>query len=540
MFLKKLCALLRIDEVQFRALLRIHLLLDFRSSRIGGSSSRKQSFVLNLIFYVIIGLFVGLSGLRLFDLFGFAFLTLTVSMVLTAMAIIIEFNEIIINPEDAEILGHRPIDTRTYFWVKMANLLFYVTSFGLAINLSPAFIGLAFPEASGLFPLLYLIVSWLANVATAFGMILLYSVLVRWLNYERLKDILAYVQVVFTFIVFVGYQFLMRLIPEMHKTQLNGVWYFFVPSAWYAEALILPFDSQMLRLWFLAALALISFVGLAYFASRNLSLGYAELIYKLSQSARIRETGREEASKSFRGFSLRRWLLRNPVERVGYELVSRYIRRNRNMRMRVFPAFAMPLAVMGMFILDGELTDPFIAPNTATLMSMFFLIYIAVIFNQIITTSDHWQASWIFRAAPVPDYSRLYWGGLKVLLVKYMLPYFVLIWGVLSSQMSVRHAFYLAVLNYAIYLAYSAGLAVFVKDLPLSKKFERGRTNLGFLVTFVLFPLLLIIGGVEYLICRFPAFLIPGVVTFLLLAWILSKISSTAINRRIQQQEFLA
>ena len=542
MLLRRVCSLLHVDEIQFRALFRIHLLLDFRATRLRGSARRRSqvtSFLISLIFYFLVGLFTAFSGLRLFNLFGFGFLTLSVSMVLVAMAIIIEFNEIIMNPEDGEILAHRPVDSRTYFWVKMANLLFYVTAFGLALNLPPAFVGLAYPGAPFYFPVVYLAVAWLAHATTAFAMVLLYSFLVRWLNYERLKDVLAYVQVVFSFVVFLGYQFLMRLMPQMHKTELSGLWLYLVPPAWFAGWIGL-LTSPQFQFELFAALAVFLFVLVSGLAVRKLSLDYAQLTHKLSLSARIREeksVAVENATREKSGPM--RWFLRGPVELAGYLLISRYLRRNRNMRMRIFPAFAMPLAVMGMFILDGEIRDPFIDPNLSVFMSLLFLVYLAVFFHEIIPTSDHWQASWILHIAPVENYGQLYRGIMKALVLKYVTPYFVLIGVILATQMALLHAIYLTVLNYVIFIAYWLFMMIFMKDLPLSRKFERGRSNVRFILTLLILPFFAVIGGLEYLICKFPVLLGPALVFFLILLVLFGRISGEVLHRRFRKLEFL-
>ncbi len=541
MILERICSVLGIDCLQFRRLLKVHILLDFRSTKMQSSSrssSRIPGFLITLIFYGIIGLFASLSGMRLFDSFGYSLVSLSVSMVLIAMAVIIEFNEIIINPDDAEILAYRPIDSRTYFWVKMVNLLFYITLFGAALNLPPAFVGLAYAEHGPAFPAVYLLVAWLAQVTLASFVIVLYSLLVRWLNYEKLKDVLAYVQVVFSFIVFVGYQFLARLTPHMQHTQVSGIWIYFAPPAYFAGLIEVLYGSLHPENWILAALGAIFSVAILGFATRNLSLNYAQTIYKLSQTSRVHEKEPERGAVGFWS-QLVAPLLRDPEERVGYNLVSKYIRRNRNMRMRIFPAFAMPLAVLGMFIMDGEIVDPFLQPNVPTFMAFIFLIYLVVFFYQIIPTSDHWQASWIFRVAPVSDYSKIYRGAMKALVLKYVTPYFILIFAVLSTQMAVQHAFLLAILNYVIFVAYTVALTALARDLPLSKRFERGQSNLRFTLTFVLFPLFIFVGLFEYIVCQYPVLYPFAIFLLLVLIRVIGGIAARMYKRRIGEREIV-
>ena len=204
--LESIFSAMGVDYLQFRILLKNHIKLDFRSQKFKGTTRtnmKKYSFIMSLIFYLLPSVMIAGLGVQKSDLFGFTFITISLSMIFIVLSIIIEFNEIILNPEESEILTFRPISSRTYFWVKMANLFFYVTLIGFALNLPPAFLGLVFKETRWYFPIVYLFVCWFAQIAAASFVIILYSFLVRIFNQERLKDILAYVQVIFTFIIFI-------------------------------------------------------------------------------------------------------------------------------------------------------------------------------------------------------------------------------------------------------------------------------------------------------------------------------------------------
>jgi len=162
--LKRIFDLLQVDYLQFRILLKTHIKLDFRSQQQKVTTqvnTKKYRFFLSLIFYLIPSLIISIFCVERSNLFGFSFLAIALSMIFIALAIIIEFNEIILNPDDSEILAFRPISSQTYFWVKMANLLFYVTLIGLALNIPPAFVGLAFAETSWTFPIVYFCVGWI-------------------------------------------------------------------------------------------------------------------------------------------------------------------------------------------------------------------------------------------------------------------------------------------------------------------------------------------------------------------------------------------
>ncbi len=539
--IESIFTLLGIDYRQFRILLKFHIKLDFRNQRQKNGAQtgwKKFSYLLTLVLYLVPSLLIAGLGVQRTNLFGFSLLTIALSMVFIILSIIIEFNEIIVNPDDSEILTFRPISSRTYFWVKMANLFFYVTTMGLALNLPPAIIGLLFPETQWTFTFLYLFVGWIAQITIASFVIILYSLLVRIFNYQRLKDVLAYTQVLFTFVIFVGYQFLIRLSSKIeYNFNLEASWNIITPPAWYGSIIVLFYNSADVRIFMLSIAAFLFTLFTFVFAFRNLSLDYAQTIYKLSESSRVREKV-QSSSAHKSNFILKGWLIRDIYEKVGYNLVSRYMRRSRSLRTRIFPSFAMPLVIMGLMILDREFQDPFLpGVGFQTFMPMLFLVWVAVFFFQLIPTSDDWKASWIFHVIPIENFEKIYWGCLKAIIAKYITPYFLFVLCVLSTQMSLWHSFLVCFFNYIFFISYYIFMTFFLGNLPLSKKFERGQSNTRFMLTFVLLPLFVVGGILEYGVFQKPFLYPPGLLLLIVFGWISAKYSGRRFNKKIQNQE---
>lgn len=539
--IESLFTLLGIDYRQFCILLKFHIKLDFRNHRQKSSSQtgwKKFSYLLTLILYFIPSLLIAGLGVKHTNLFGFSLMTIALSMIFIILAIIIEFNEIIVNPDDAEILTFRPISSRTYFWVKMANLFFYVTTMGLALNIPPAIIGLLFPETGWTFTVLYLCVGWIAQITIASFVIILYSLLIRIFDYQRLKDVLAYTQLLFTFIIFVGYQFMIRLSSKIENNfNLEAYWNIITPPAWYGSIIVLFHNSADLRMFMLSIAAFLFTVFTFVFAFRNLSMDYAQSIYKLSESSRTREKVHSSATKKS-SFILRGWLVKDNYEKVGYDLVSKYLRRSRSLRTRIFPSFAMPLVILGLMILDGEFQDPFLpGVGFQTFMPMLFLVWVAVFFFQLIPISDDWKASWIYHVTPIENFEKIYWGCLKAVIAKYITPYFLFVLIVLSTQMSIWHSFLVCFFNYIFFISYYIFMTFFLGNLPLSKKFERGQSNTRFMLTFVLLPLFVVGGILEYAVFQKPFLYPPGLLFLMVFGWISAKYSGRRFNNKIRKQE---
>ncbi len=523
--------------------------MDFRRPMAAGiSTARKKkprsAFWYTLISYFFISLAMAGGVFKVTDVPAYSFVILTITMVMMAMAVIIEFHEIILNPLDADILAWRPISSRTFFASRVANLFFYITAMGLSLTLLPAIFGIWVKGSSWAFAPIFLIVGWLANLNVAAYMILFYTLLIKLVNYERLKDFMAYIQMALTFLLVIGYQFIPKLSEKVEPGhlifQFEHAWNYLIPPAWFAGLTALFFgkiDFQMLMLALLAVISTIFFLGVAF---RNISLEYAGYLQKMTEKSRYIETVvREKArpQKAATGKRLR-WI-RPGEEEVGYELTAKYIRRDRTLRTRLFPSFGIPLAMLAFFLWEGSLTDPFYnVKGYEAIFPLVFLVYVVFFFYEIISTSENWKASWIFWSAPVQKPSGLFWGAAKLFLLRYLVPFFVLVWAILLLKISPVHALWVTLFNFVVSLDYFMFLALFNTKYPLSRPFERGQSNMRFLITVLFIPVFAVAGGVEYFVFRFPSYFFPALIILLLALVILWKWADYLMDLRLEKLEY--
>lgn len=535
-----------IDPIQLKALVQASLKLDFRRSVTQMSRSKKprSAFWYTLISYFFISLAMAAGIFKITDVPAFAFLILTISMVMMAMAVIIEFHEIILNPLDADILGSRPINSRTFFVSRVANLFFYITTMGLALALFPAVLGIWVKGSAWFFPPIFLVTSWLANLNVAAYMILFYTLLVRLVNYDRLKDIMAYIQMALTFILVIGYQFIPRLSERAESGHLvfhfEHLWNYFLPPAWFAGLTAVFFGKVDFHLILLTVLAVLSTIVFLFVAFRNISLEYAGYLQKMAEKSQRFEKVVHEKSRPERARSktFLRWI-RPGEEEAGYELTAKYIRRDRTLRTRLFPSFGIPLAMLAFFLWEGSLSDPFSnLKGYETIFPLIFLVYVVFFFYEIISTSENWKASWIFWAAPIEKPSAIFWGAAKLFLVRYIVPFFALVWVILLLKMSPLHALGVMGFNFVVSLNYFMFLALFNTKFPLSRPFERGQSNMRFLITVLFIPIFGVAGALEYLVFRFPQYFVPALMVLLVVLVILWKWADYLMDVRLGKLEY--
>ncbi len=80
-------------------------------------------------------------------------------------------------------------------------------------------------------------------------------------------------------------------------------------------------------------------------------------------------------------------------------------------------------------------------------------------------------------------------------------------------------------------------MTFFLGDLPLSKKFEREQSNKIFMLTFVLLPLFVVGGILEYGVFQKPFLYPPGLLFLMLFGWISAKFAGRRFNKKIRNQE---
>ena len=141
-----------IEPRGFLALLRALVLMDLRGQHFGRATATQPHFLVSPLFWVVGQcLFISaLASLLLFcrvDVFFFAFANLALSMLLIASTLLVEFHEVVLDPQDLDVIGHRPIAPRTYAAARFANLLWYVALMYLALNLFPFLLGNGLPDA---------------------------------------------------------------------------------------------------------------------------------------------------------------------------------------------------------------------------------------------------------------------------------------------------------------------------------------------------------------------------------------------------------
>jgi ABC-2 type transport system permease protein len=534
-----------IDPGQWRTLVRMTFkLLGRNKSAITYRTKSKgriasKGLWLGFIIYGIMGIMLAVAVATAKSAGIASFFLLNVILPLIAMSMLLEFVTIIVYPEDISILGYRPISSRTYFAAKASTVIMGILSYAASLG-GPSVIAFLFKFG------IRSAIAWIfttvcGSLSVAMLMIIIYSMLVRHVRPENVRNIMGYTQLLFSFVAYGGYV----LLPGLgHKyiasAATPGAWTITLPTSWYASVVAIAAGEFTSINLFEASLAVIFTVILAWIIVDRISLVYSETV----AGAAIQSSGPDTIAKPGRsGFHL----FRRPEDRAVAMLIARQFRYDVKFKMAVLSI--LPLTVMYIFmgLQEGKsLIDPFsvnfkMSGSGPSMFLYFAMILFPVTIRGAIIHNDMYEASWIFFATPI-DRGRVMLSAYRILVRTFVLPYLAVIaliflWFFRNPMHVLMHMAVLF-LSCEIFLLI---LFLYKPALPFSMPRETGDNVTGILVVMLVgsvFFIGLIAIFMNFLYLTLKAYLI-GVGSLLAISVFLKVVLEKRLKTRGRQLEFV-
>ncbi len=516
-FLKRL----GINSQHLKALLVVYLKQDFRSGKSFMQTSAKEYATSNLALlsmlgmYVFVGSITAIFALTKIDLFLYSLVASSASLFIVALAVVAESGNVIFNEAEPDIIGHLPVNSRTIFAAKVINIFLFTLLLAIAVNILPTIAGVFVQGSNALFLIAHPLSAILSALFATMLVLTSYGLLMRYIDKERFNNFIAYAQTGFTMVLILGYQLMPRLI-EKYQLEANLAkrkYFLLYPPAWFSGVTLLMMGKvDWLSLVF-ATSALISLIILSFVALRKVATGYSTFAAQLAydSNTRVGKSKKESAVVASKSdpqnianrlsFSetLKAFFLRNPVERAVFDLVATYLKRDREIKVRIYPSFSYLIMFPLIGLFTGGLADPFLDQDFAfnTITSAAMIPFVASVAVEAILFSEHYQASYIFRAAPVANLSDIHRGLRKATQVYIALPG-ALILLILYTFLwrNLFHAFLLI----APWLILTPALMMFSfigrEFLPLSRQYQKGQQSARSMIIAFVSVFGMAIGGV--------------------------------------------
>lgn len=470
----------------FRALLRAYVLMDFRSQQFGRATATGPKALITPLFWVV-GQYLLLNGalsVVLFarvDAFFFALITLGTSMLVVATSVIVEFNEVVLDTRDLEVIGHHPLPVRTYSAARTANLLGYVLLMTASLNVFPAIVGVGLRDTGWTFLPVYALAALLGNLAVVGAIVLLYTVLLRGRPGEGAREVLAWTQIILIMVAVYGGQAVFRDSQsrlEMAAYSLPA-WVMALPPAWLAQAVDSFGPGRLEPAWWILALGVLVAVGVWVAAIWRLSVEYARMQPGSSGWRRV-TLPRLPQPGSLLG-PMMRFLLRSREEAAAFWLCSTMLWRDHDLRMRSWPSLGVVVALLVLGLFSGQLGDPLAEPGRGSILSiacLYLLVFpLPTIAYNLNFSRDH-SAAWLLRSAPLADGAGFAEGIRKAISYRLLLPLLLVLFVVYGLVWrDLGHALLHLVVGWLIIVGGGHATQIgIVRSLPFSRPLARGGT----------------------------------------------------------------
>ncbi len=414
---------------QAKVLRRLYLTLFLRGRSSRGlnhklaSQSIGRRLVVTLLFYALIGMmalmFIGQP------VFNLSIYLHGASLFFVGMFVATSAGEVLFNEQEAEIMLHRPVSPRAMLWAKISVLLEVSLWLTLAFNLVGLLVGTFTKNGSLLYAPAHAFSSTCSALFCTSGVVLVYQLCLRWFGRDRLDGLMTFMQVLMTLVLVLGSQIAPRMIEWLPgKIQLTAQtwWLALVPPAWFAALDETLMGRGNPTMWTLAAVGVFATAAVITLAFGKLAGSYESGLQTLgeSKSRNPEKTGRPRLLQRLVTLPPLCWILRHPVERAGFLLVSGYMFRNRDVKLRLYPGL-VPMMMMPVVLLANGMrhrgTDGFMLVLAGS-----YLPLVPLVALNLLRFSQHWQAADVFLVTPTPGPGRLMIGARKAVEVLLVLP----------------------------------------------------------------------------------------------------------------------
>ena len=437
------------------------------------------------------------------DIFSYTLLTLSGTMGLVVLLILPHF-DIILSPTNYLVVSHTPVSSRTYFIVKLTQLLTYAVLLLGCLNLLPAIFGLWTEEQNPFFPVVYLPISFIAGFFMIGLMTMFAGYLTKLYTKERFRNIAQYAQLAFTIFFPAIYLFGPRFFTELATDKVISFFraFYLLPNSWFAGAVPLALGNTHRQFLILTALAIASIVLLMVGPLRSIAKSYSKYLASLSEARRTRSSQLKiKTSVVARLFRMRE--IRSTADPV-----LAYLKRDRTIQFRFLRELGTAVIVLFLLFREHDLFlnsigKPFTIWLALGVSALFFFIglgFIGTFLGQI-RYSDHWRAAWLFRCAPLAAPHTL-WRGVQATALVYMIFPYTLLFATVATFLWPRFwgGFYLlpGLIGLLCYVVFHPKPS---SGLPLSQEYNQSKRYtefIPFLCGLLIFGAVLILQFVMY------------------------------------------
>jgi len=407
---------LGIDPVRFWLLMDLFGTLSERRelmSQLGKDAvtlrSASWAYYILSAFMALMFLFAGIAPGAYYTIF------LAMTTFLLCAMLVSETSSSLVNPVEALVLAHHPINGATFTAAKLTHLLRIIFYLVPGIALIPAFAGLLLKQCVWYYPIAFLAGAYGLALVVALACCAIFGWLIRLLPPARLRAAGMTAEML-PWLIFLGLQGVQTLHLKIRLPRVLAV-------------------APEVRIWLGVALALAAIVA-GVFGIRALSVDYLVRVAAMVQSG----SSQKFVARRSRIADLVARLAGGPPARAGFEFLSRMMLRDWFFRRSLLGLIPLLFMTAGAAF-EGARISPFSGRfSMMHVLPHAYGVFFYAISGIIIFGNDH-RGAWIFLLAPARAYGGLARGMFARLLLFILVPQILLapvlawFWGVQDAAL---------------------------------------------------------------------------------------------------------
>ncbi len=423
---------LGVDYGTMRLILKVKLTMDERRVPTIMNDNRnedkgKNKFMKSLLFYGIMGLFIGMFTFLPINKMYVYTMVFSMFMFLILTVFISDFSSVLLDVRDKNLISTRGVDSITINAAKVTHICYYV----FLISLSLGWLAIIGSFKSGILTgVLFLIEIFVVDIFMIVITALLYFIILKFFNGEKVKDIINFVQIMLTIVMAVGYQFLGRVFSFVgfNMTYTEKLWNLIFPPMWFAAPMHLveggrP-SSINIALTVIAILIPLIFIIFYVKQSNNFEL----YLSKLNSN-----DSKEKEKRKGIFFKIGKKFCRSTTEKAYYTLAASIMKKEREFKLKVYPSLGFtivfPILFIFIFSNDNKFNSFIEWQNTLTnsknYLNIYFFAFMISTVMTMLQYSQCYKAAWIFKTTPLSDEGEIYRGSYKAFLFNILLPIYL-------------------------------------------------------------------------------------------------------------------
>ena len=439
LFLAKIFVSKDVDFEKLKIITQTKLILDRRRVRVTmkqkNDKEPKNQVLVTIIVYAFMGLIVGS--------FFFGFNNFIISstimhsyvLIMMCMALITDFSSVLLDTTDNQIILPRPVNSKTFFVARLVHILVYLLQYSVALAFFPLiFTFILYGFFVGIASIFTILLTVLFAVFVTY---LLYGLVLKFSNEEKLKSIINGFQIVVTIIFVAGFQIVPRLVnfDKAFTATMPIHWYsYLLPPFWMAHALQIIYTGTFsLPNFAMLLLAIVVPLFTFYILIKFLAPSFANKIAAMGNAGGeaivLQKISSQKNVPIYQKISTA--ICSNTTEQAGFNFTWILTGRDKMFKMQFYPSLAYLVVFAFIFVFKSG-KDVAVIWNTLGSTNLFLWFIYLPIFTittgiGLVAFNENFAASWIYLARPLAKPGSLISGSLKTLLVKFFAPIIIIL-----------------------------------------------------------------------------------------------------------------